>query len=122
MSSKPTPLVLLVEDDEDIRETMSELMEAEGIRVRSARDGAEGLELLRRGLSPQAVFLDKWMPKLDGASVLAAMVEDPALATIPIIWMSGDQQAPPSHASAFLEKPFTLDDAVAVLRALCEAD
>jgi CheY-like chemotaxis protein len=116
-----TPLVLLVEDDHDIRESLTELIESQGVRVKAARDGAEGLDLLRAGLQPRAVFLDNRMPRMDGAGVLAAMREDPALASIPVVWMSGDRRQPPSVA-AHLGKPFDMDELVAVLGSLCEAD
>ena len=89
--------------------------------ARRACDGIEGLDLLRAGLKPRAVFLDSRMPRLDGAGVLAAMREDPALVPIPVVWMSGDRRQPPVVA-AHLEKPFDVDALVVVLGALCEAD
>ena len=112
---------MLVEDDQDIRESLSELIESQGVRVKAACDGIEGLDLLRAGLKPRAVFLDSRMPRLDGAGVLAAMREDPALVPIPVVWMSGDRRQPPVVA-AHLEKPFDVDALVVVLGALCEAD
>jgi CheY-like chemotaxis protein len=115
----PAPLVLLVEDDPDLREMMSELIESQGVRVRAAKDGREGLEILRSGLRPQAVFLDQCMPRLDGASVLAAMVEDPALAAIPVVWMSGERREPPPPVAVRLEKPFEVTDLAAILKSLC---
>jgi CheY-like chemotaxis protein len=115
----PPPLVLLVEDDLDLREAMSELIESQGVRVRAARDGCEGLEILRSGLRPRAVFLDQCMPRLDGASVLAAMVEDPALAEIPVVWMSGEHRKPPPSVAVCLQKPFEVSDLAAILTSLC---
>lgn len=117
--SEPAPLVLLMEDDHDLRETISELMEAQGVEVRAACDGCEGLEILRAGLRPRAVFLDQCMPRLDGASVLAAMVEDPALADIPVVWMTGERRKPPTPVAVCLQKPFDLGDLTAVLTSLC---
>lgn len=119
MSPAPLPLVLLVEDDHDLRETMSELMESQGVQVCAARDGCEGLEILRAGLRPRAVFLDQCMPRLDGASVLAAMSADPALADIPVVWMSGERRQPPAAAAMCLQKPFEVSDLAAVLSSLC---
>lgn len=119
MTPGPAPLVLLVEDDPDLREAMSELIESQGVRVRAAKDGCEGLEILRSGLRPQAVFLDQCMPRLDGASVVAAMVEDPALAAIPVVWMSGDQREPPPPVAVCLDKPFEVSDLAAILKSLC---
>jgi len=116
-----SPVVLLMEDDYDLREALSELIESQGVQVRAACDGCEGLELLRSGLRPHAVFLDQCMPRLDGASVLAAMVEDPALATIPVVWMTGERRKPPSAVAVCLEKPFDMSDLAAVLTSLCSA-
>lgn len=121
MADDRSPLVLLVEDDPDIRETLSELIEMQGLRVRPVQDGAEGLSLLQEGLRPRAVFLDSRMPRLDGRGMLAAMKDDPVLSDIPVVWMSGDRRQPPPVA-AVLEKPFSMDDVVSVLGSLCEAE
>jgi hypothetical protein len=53
--------------------------------------------------------------------VLAAMVEDPALATIPVVWMTGERRKPPSAVAVCLEKPFDMSDLAAVLTSLCSA-
>ena len=108
-----------VEDDRDLREAMSELIESQGVSVRAARDGREGLDMLRSGLRPRAVFLDQCMPRLDGASVLAAMEEDPALADIPVVWMTGERRNPPPSVARCLQKPFDVGDLAAVLTSLC---
>ena len=108
-----------MEDDHDLRDVMSEIIESKGVRVRAACDGREGLEILRSGLRPQAVFLDQCMPRLDGASVLAAMVEDPALAAIPVVWMSGERRQPPPAVAVCLPKPFDVSALAAVLTSLC---
>ncbi len=118
--AKPGPAVLVIEDDSALRDSLVELIEAEGFHVRAARDGLEGLALLRAGLCPRAVLLDRWMPKLDGAGVLTAMTRDERLAKIPVVWMSGDVAAPPRDVSAHLEKPFSVDDLLDVLRSLEE--
>jgi CheY-like chemotaxis protein len=120
--STASPLVLLVEDDRDLREAMSELIESQGVSVRAARDGREGLDMLRSGLRPRAVFLDQCMPRLDGASVIAAMAEDPALAGIPVVWMSGERRAPPPAAARSLPKPFEVSDLAEILASLCPAE
>lgn len=115
----PAPLVLLMEDDHDLREVISELIESRGVQVLSACDGREGLDILQAGLRPSAVFLDQCMPRLDGESVLAAMGEDPALADIPVVWMSGERKQPPGPVAVCLRKPFGMSDLTAVLTSLC---
>lgn len=110
-----TTSVVVVEDDIDIREALIAIVESRGVAVRAARDGAEALDLVRASPPPDAVFLDRWLPKLDGAAVLATMKSDPALSTIPIVWMSADPECP-AAAARHLAKPFDVD---ALLEALC---
>jgi CheY-like chemotaxis protein len=112
------PHVLVVEDDDDIREAIAALAEDSGVTVRAARDGAEGLDFLRGGPRPAAVFLDHYMPRIDGMAVLAAIRQDPALATIPVVWMSGDR-AHPAAADSYLEKPFEVPALVELLKSFC---
>jgi CheY-like chemotaxis protein len=110
-------LVLLVEDDRDTLEALSDVVERQGINVVAASDGVEALEVLRGGLRPDAVFLDNWMPKLDGDRVLHAMKSDPSLASIRIVWMSAGASPPPAGAE-HLQKPIDTARLLAMLRAL----
>jgi len=110
--------VLVVEDDQDIRESLAELVEAHGLGVSEACDGVEALNLLRAGHRPTAVFLDKWMPRLDGVGVLAAMKKDPALATIPVVWMSADP-GHPALVAEHLQKPFCMEALLGLLVSFC---
>ncbi|HET9598564.1 MAG TPA: response regulator [Anaeromyxobacteraceae bacterium] len=110
----PSALVLVVEDDADIREALTALVEDCGLSVCAARDGVEGLARLRAGPRPDAVFLDRWLPKLDGAALLATLKSDPTLAAIPVVWMSADPGCPEA-AEMHLEKPF---DVTALLEIL----
>jgi CheY-like chemotaxis protein len=120
VSVTPRPsFVLVVEDDDDVREALTALVEGRGVSVCEARDGAEGLERLRAGPRPDAVFLDRWLPKLDGAALLATIKGDPALATIPVVWMSADP-ACPQAAERHLQKPFGLAPLLEVLDSICE--
>lgn len=121
-AGKPGGALLVIEDDSALRDSLVEIIEAHGFDVRAASDGVEGLALLRGGLRPTAVLLDRWMPRLDGAGVLSAMAGDERLAKIPVVWMSGDVAAPPRDVSARLEKPFSVDDLLDLLRSLDEPD
>lgn len=64
------PGVLLVEDDQDIRDTLRMALEDEGYEVSVAEDGIEALNLLRRSLTPLVVALDLRMPRLNGDALL----------------------------------------------------
>jgi CheY-like chemotaxis protein len=118
--SAPRPFVLVVEDDRDIRESLVDLVASRGLGVTVAADGVEALDLLRAGPRPTAVFLDKWMPRLDGMGVLTALKEDPALAAVPVVWMSADVGSPASVAE-HLQKPFDMEALLEILAALREA-
>jgi two-component system sensor histidine kinase/response regulator len=78
--------VLLVEDDEDIRESLREAFEDAGYEAEVASNGQEALDLLRDGVPyPDLVILDLVMPVLDGHRLYQAMQSDPALAGIAVI-------------------------------------
>ena len=64
------PGVLLVEDDQDIRDTLRMALEDEGYVVSVAEDGIEALNLLRRSMAPMVVTLDLRMPRLNGDALL----------------------------------------------------
>jgi CheY-like chemotaxis protein len=106
------PLVLVVDDDPMILETVAEVLVDERYVVATARDGAEALALLRNGLRPAAILLDLWMPVLDGQTALREMKLDPALREIPVIVMTAHLDAKrkvAAESAAFLPKPLHLD-------------
>ena len=79
--------VLVVDDDADVRELLTEFLTREGFVVATAADGAEGL-ILAREVRPSAIILDVLMPELDGWAVLTACKGDPQLADIPVIMLT----------------------------------
>ena len=105
--SKP---IVVVEDDEGIRETMAALLEDEGFSVVQAENGLMGLEALHLRPDTALVLLDLWMPVMNGWQMLAAMRHDDALAKVPVVVISaaGDL-TPPEGAAAFLRKPIRLE-------------
>jgi CheY-like chemotaxis protein len=80
--------VLVVEDDPDIREAMTLILEGAGYTVRGAEHGAEALARLREGLTPCVILLDLTMPVMDGWTFCEETEKDPALATVPIVVVS----------------------------------
>ena len=74
-----TAAVLLVDDDDDIRSVLRELMEEEGYQVEEARNGDEALRALRKSPRSFVVLLDLRMPVLDGVGVINAVSKDKAL-------------------------------------------
>ena len=76
--------ILVIDDDPNARELLSRYVAREGFSVRTAADGAAGLELART-LQPRAILLDVMMPRMDGWAVLSALKADPQTADIPVI-------------------------------------
>jgi CheY-like chemotaxis protein len=68
--------VLIVDDDEGIREVLRDLLDEAGYAVAEAEDGAAGLAMLRASPEPLVVLLDYRMPEMDGGAVLRAVAEE----------------------------------------------
>ncbi len=80
-------VVLVVDDDEAVRDQMRRFLVREGCDVVTAKDGMEGLKLARQ-LKPALITLDVLMPGCDGWSVLQELKADPELATIPVVMLT----------------------------------
>jgi CheY-like chemotaxis protein len=102
-------LVLVVDDDPSIRETLALAMEIKGCRVATARNGVEALQAVDRE-QPAIVLLDMQMPVLDGPGFMAELVRRGM--RLPVVLMSsdpfGEQHAREFGAVAYLSKPFGL--------------
>jgi CheY-like chemotaxis protein len=77
--------VLVAEDDDDTRESVVEVLSAEGLSVIQARDGEEALRCLSDGPAPSLLLLDVMMPRLDGFGVLQALRSRVELAHVPVV-------------------------------------
>jgi PAS domain S-box-containing protein len=80
-------LILVVDDDESARDLLTRFLVKEGYAVRTAADGATGLQLAR-ALSPRTILLDVMMPQIDGWAVLSSLKSEPDLADIPVIMIT----------------------------------
>jgi CheY-like chemotaxis protein len=81
--------VLLVEDDDDIRGSIAEILREEGFEVVGASDGDEALRFLRGAAEPpRLILLDLMMPVMDGWAFRAAQLADERLAKIPVVILS----------------------------------
>jgi len=86
--------ILIVEDDDDIREAMSAFLEAEGYPVIQARNGDEALRTLRSSERRFClVLLDLFMPVKDGWEFRTEQLGDPAIASVPVVVVSADRSA-----------------------------
>jgi two-component system OmpR family response regulator len=112
-----TVKILVVEDDPSVRGLLQTLLSAEGYDVATASDGLAGL--VKATSSPPAlVLLDLMMPDLGGVRVLEEMRDDPDLADIPVIVVTGKVDAVPGMRSLLGEdnvflKPFAVGELLA---------
>lgn len=125
-SSVPPPTVLVVDDEPSILETTRFILEAEGYRVLTARDGEEALRLVRAE-RPPVVLLDVMLPKLDGFAVTRAIKADPALvATFVLVLTARGQKADEAlafeaGADTYMRKPFDDEEILARIEAVFAA-
>lgn len=118
-SDEASDCVLIVDDDQDIRETMQIILRLDGYCVRTAADGADALAQLRSGVRPRLILLDLMMPRLNGFEFRAEQVADPELCAIPVIALTGAGNADAKAASLGIEglkKPVPLDTLLATVR------
>ena len=110
MPSRP---ILVVDDDDDVRNMLCAVLAAEGYPVVGAADGVEALTSMRHN-PPALAVVDMMMPRMDGEQLIRAMSQDAALVRVPVAIMSG-QTTPAAtgllpRVSARLIKPFELDE------------
>jgi len=86
MTLRPSPVVLVVDDEDDIRSSLRMILEYEGMEVIEQASGGEALKKLD-GLRPDVVLLDIKMPRMDGLEVLAELRK--RAADLPVIMISG---------------------------------
>ena len=111
-----TTIILVVEDEDPIRQLVCELLEAEGYRVLEARHGAHALELALQEC-PALVLTDIMMPIMDGAALCRQLKNHPQTRSVPVVAMTaaGQTTAAASGADAYLTKPFDLDGLLALV-------
>jgi CheY-like chemotaxis protein len=112
-------IVMVIDDDEDVREVLRDFIEDLGYRPVVAANGQEGLEVIRELDEPPCVILlDLMMPIMDGWQFLEVVSADASLAGIPIVISTSAPDRAPSGPKV-LAKPVDLEDFVAELRQLC---
>ena len=111
----PVHLVLVVEDDPDLGDTIVTFLKEEGLDAKLARDGDQAMRLVDQ-LSPSAMILDLMMPRRDGFSVLRELRADGRIAHLPVIvvtaifGLSERLYATELGAADYVTKPFELDE------------
>lgn len=108
------PLILIVDDDRGIRDSLGVVLDSEGLECLTAQNGSEAMELLRRmERQPDLILLDLMMPVMNGRDFRAAQLADPRLAAIPTLVLSAAtdaaSQATDLAVTGHLRKPINLD-------------
>jgi len=116
--------ILIVDDDNDVRAALSELLEAEGFAVEGAADGRMALAHLRAAkVHPAVILLDLMMPGMDGWDFRNEQMRDPQLAAVPVVIVSASGFSRASietqfRPAAYVEKPIERTELLGVIREL----
>jgi CheY-like chemotaxis protein len=112
--------VLIVEDDEGVRQSLGDFLRQEGYTVESACDGAQALDLLQREPLPSLIVFDLMMPGMDGVEFRSRQLADERIAGIPVIVISARpdvaEQARLLNADDFLAKPMSFEELIHVVQ------
>ena len=114
--------ILVIDDDDDIREVLATVLDEAGFRVVTAANGREGLERLREDPQPDVILLDLMMPEMDGYQFRAEQQRDPALRAIPTLIVTAGtvtSRVEALGAEAILRKPVSLRRLVDTIRGFC---
>jgi CheY-like chemotaxis protein len=121
-----TPRVLIVTDDGETRDSLAGCLRSHGYEVEDARDGTEGLDLLRERGVPSLILLDLTLPRFDGWDLLDAVVSEPAWCAVAVLILTSDPEVAEHDALALgangvLHKPVDADTLLADVERCCDA-
>lgn len=116
--------ILVIDDDKEIRESLSDVLSDEGYTVVLAENGRDALNFLSStDQLPRLVFLDLMMPILDGQGFRKEQMSNPAISEIPTILFSAngqlDKRALEIGMTDFLKKPIDLDELLETAAKYC---
>ncbi len=115
--------ILIVEDDSDLREALSEVLRDEGYTVEMAADGREALDLLRRQSRPSLILLDLTMPVMNGWQFRDEQRRDPDLSGIPVVVLSASdrlaEKMGPLGITDYVRKPIELSRLLRLIERYC---
>jgi CheY-like chemotaxis protein len=115
--------ILIVEDDDAVREALAAFLEGEGYGVAEAAHGEEALRHLRSSGSFCLILLDLMMPVMNGWEFRSRQLLDPALAGIPVVVVSADdsvaRKAADVGAAGYMAKPIEFDQLLEHVRRHC---
>jgi CheY-like chemotaxis protein len=121
VTATPGPLILVVDDTEDIRDIWRRALSKAGFRVLEAVDGEDGVQKTLEFL-PHLIVMDMTMPRLSGVEASRRLKTDVATAAVPIIMVSADDDikaaARDAGCDGFLLKPVRHPELIAHIRRL----
>jgi CheY-like chemotaxis protein len=104
-------MILIVDDDEDVRDSIADFLTLKGYMVAVAENGQVGLSRLIAGDAPCVVLLDLVMPVMDGWQFLTSVQGDPVLSQIPVVVVSAHAAThAPTGSAGLIRKPFAFAD------------
>jgi CheY-like chemotaxis protein len=98
--------VVVVDDDDAVREALADVLSLDGYDVKTARDGDEALRLLGNVARPCVALVDLVMPRVDGWEVARTIFASPALRDIAVLCTTAGRDDVPPGCYAILRKPF----------------
>lgn len=113
--------VLVVEDEEDLREMVREALELNGYAVVTAEDGQEALDRVSSIEQLCLILIDLLMPGMNGWDLFQELRRRPELAAVPILVYSSVANLAPKGATQVLQKPLTFDELLSTVRQYCAA-
>ncbi|MDO8804000.1 MAG: response regulator [Elusimicrobiota bacterium] len=115
--------ILIADDDAEMLEMLSSMLEGEGYTVIKAENGLEAVELARKEL-PALVMLDIHMPKMDGLKACKEIKSDPATRSVPVVMLTVEgsineiQQAISYGAKTYITKPSSRVEILKVVKSI----
>lgn len=113
-------MILIIEDEPQIRENLQEILEIEGFATITAEDGSQGVEMAKQH-QPDLIICDLMMPRLDGYGVISILRQEPSTATIPFVFLTAKadrtdmRQVMELGAEDYLTKPFEPNELLRVI-------
>ncbi len=126
-NARPGTRMLVIDDSATIVALLSRMLRQNGYTVLEAEDAEKGLEIARSE-SPELIFLDIVLPGMDGFAALRQLRRDPLTRDLPIIMISGNEQATEQFyvhrigADDFMKKPFARAEVFARIERLLDAE
>jgi len=126
MSGECDSFVMVVDDDVDLREALTEILQDNEYRVVGAANGQEALDFLHEGEGrPCVILLDLMMPVMDGKAFRAAIMEEPELSGIPVIVLSAhaniDEVLSEVPVAEKLRKPVDIEPLLSLVERHCKS-